>query len=77
MCYPLNLNRWRHRTATFTKENDEIKMLVIRPLSESDAKPFWGLRLRALKDNPDAFGASYEEEKETPIENIASRFQHV
>jgi len=33
----------------------------IRKLTELDIDEFWELRLRALKDNPEAFGGTYEE----------------
>ena len=35
--------------------------MQIRPLAEADATAFREVRLRALHDHPDAFGASYEE----------------
>ena len=33
----------------------------VRRLTEADAEAFWDIRLRALRDNPESFGASYEE----------------
>lgn len=48
--------------------------MLIRALTESDAKQFWNLRLRSLKESPEAFGASYEEEVNTPIDKLISRF---
>jgi ribosomal protein S18 acetylase RimI-like enzyme len=39
----------------------------IRSLAESEAEPFRALRLRALRDHPDAFGASYEEGRARPL----------
>jgi len=33
----------------------------IRKLKEEDGEALWALRLRALKDNPEAFAATYEE----------------
>ena len=33
----------------------------IRKLTEEDGEALWALRLRALKDNPEAFAATYEE----------------
>ncbi len=41
--------------------------IAINPLTEADAERFWSLRLRALRDHPEAFGPSYEEERATPI----------
>ncbi len=35
--------------------------MEVRILTEADAEVFWNIRLRALKDNPESFGASYEE----------------
>lgn len=48
--------------------------MLVRALTELDAKQFWNLRLRALRENPEAFGASYEEEVNTPIDRRISRF---
>jgi len=33
----------------------------VRKLTEADLDAFWELRLRALTDNPEAFGSTYEE----------------
>jgi ribosomal protein S18 acetylase RimI-like enzyme len=33
----------------------------VRKLTEDDLDAFWTLRLRALQDNPEAFGSTYEE----------------
>lgn len=35
--------------------------IEVRILGEADAEAFWNIRLRALRDNPESFGASYEE----------------
>jgi ribosomal protein S18 acetylase RimI-like enzyme len=35
--------------------------MEIRILTEKDAEAFWNIRLRALRDNPESFGSSYEE----------------
>lgn len=48
--------------------------MLKRVLTEVDAKQFWALRLRALKENPEAFGAAYEEEINTPIDKLIDRF---
>lgn len=45
----------------------------IRTLSESDVELYRPLRLQALRDDPSSFGASYEEELNKPVEQIASR----
>ena len=33
----------------------------VRVLTEKDAEAFWKIRLRALQEDPESFGASYEE----------------
>jgi ribosomal protein S18 acetylase RimI-like enzyme len=40
---------------------------VIRTLTADDAASFQALRLRSLKDHPEAFGSAYEDEKDTPL----------
>jgi GNAT superfamily N-acetyltransferase len=47
--------------------------IVIRLLDASDAQAFQELRLHALASNPEAFGASYEEEASLPVETVRSR----
>ena len=47
--------------------------IVIGSLTEADAERFWSLRLRALRDHPEAFGRSYEEERATPIAEARAR----
>lgn len=51
-------------------------MLEIRQLFEDDVRAYWDLRLRALKENPEAFSASYEEDKDISIEIITSKFKN-
>ncbi len=45
----------------------------IRALTKADAIPYRNLRLRALKEHPEAFGASYEESAKMPIAHFAER----
>lgn len=45
--------------------------MEVRILKETDAEAFWNIRLRALRDNPDSFGASYEEILERGIAGVA------
>jgi RimJ/RimL family protein N-acetyltransferase len=36
-------------------------LVLVRKLTENDLDTFWALRLRALTDNPESFGSTYEE----------------
>ncbi len=47
--------------------------ICIRELTGDDASEFRSLRLRALGEHPDAFGSSYEMERDVPIEATAKR----
>lgn len=47
--------------------------LAIRPLTSADATAYRALRLQALRDHPDAFGASYEDEAARSLEMTARR----
>jgi RimJ/RimL family protein N-acetyltransferase len=46
----------------------------IRTLEPSDAELFRSFRLRGLRENPEAFGSTYEEESIMPVEKRRSHF---
>ncbi|MEB2280564.1 GNAT family N-acetyltransferase [Lysinibacillus xylanilyticus] len=46
-----------------------------RLLIAADAEAYRNLRLEALQNNPEAFGSSFEKEKDNPIELFAGRFE--
>lgn len=50
--------------------------LEIRVLSKRDLDPFWKLRLRALREEPEAFGAAHEEFLERPHSEIANQLRN-
>lgn len=45
----------------------------IRPLDAGDAAIYWPVRLRALKEHPDAFGAACDDQRDLPLEQAAAR----
>jgi ribosomal protein S18 acetylase RimI-like enzyme len=47
----------------------------IRVLTETDAVRWRDLRLRMLREHPDAFGTSYEEALASPLETYAQRLR--
>lgn len=47
--------------------------MLVRMLGPADATLYRSLRLRALREHPDAFTSSYEEERECPVEAAAQR----
>ncbi len=49
--------------------------MYIRQFKQEDASEYWALRLRALKECPESFGASYEEEKDKPLSSIEQRLK--
>jgi NAD(P)-dependent dehydrogenase (short-subunit alcohol dehydrogenase family) len=49
--------------------------IVVRELTEADAEEFLALRLRALREHPEAFGSSYEEWRDRAIAEIARRLR--
>jgi GNAT superfamily N-acetyltransferase len=61
MNYPCDLHSW-------TKQQ-----LSIRRLAAHDAPDYQPLRLRALREHPEAFGSSLEDEQPLPLEQVARR----
>ncbi len=49
--------------------------MEIRTLTEADVEVFWQVRLRGLRENPEAFGSSYEESVKEPMEQVAGRLR--
>lgn len=49
--------------------------LTVRRLRADEAETFWALRLRGLKEHPESFGASYEEDAALPMERVRARLE--
>lgn len=49
--------------------------MEVRVLTETDVEEYHGVRLRSLQEHPEAFGASYEEEKEVSLEKVATQLK--
>ncbi|MDQ3588856.1 MAG: GNAT family N-acetyltransferase, partial [Actinomycetota bacterium] len=47
----------------------------IRQLAAHDAPVYQPLRLRALREHPEAFGSSPEDEQPLPLEQVARRLE--
>ena len=50
--------------------------MAIRVLTEPDAATYWELRLRALKEDPDPFGTTYEEAAARPLSQTTERLRN-
>ncbi len=49
--------------------------MEIRLLTEADAATFWAVRLRALREHPEAFDWSFDELRDTPPVAVNSNFR--
>ncbi|OZI71744.1 GNAT family N-acetyltransferase [Bordetella genomosp. 12] len=52
-----------------------MQTFSIRPLGPQDASDFKALRLAALRETPEAFGSSYEEEQLVTVEEWARKLE--
>ncbi|HYO51574.1 GNAT family N-acetyltransferase [Archangium sp.] len=48
---------------------------IIRMLLPSEAAAFWALRLRALREHPECFASSVEEEENLPLDVVRARLE--
>lgn len=55
------------------KQLDHADDVTIRPLTVADVDRYWPLRLRALYEEPGAFGSSYEDQCDRDIADVAAR----
>jgi ribosomal protein S18 acetylase RimI-like enzyme len=49
--------------------------LTIRMLRPSEAAVFWSLRLRALREHPESFASSFEDEENVPLDVVRARLE--
>jgi ribosomal protein S18 acetylase RimI-like enzyme len=49
--------------------------VLIRALAPDDAPAFLALRLRGLREHPEAFSSSYEEERESALADVERRLE--
>lgn len=49
--------------------------MLIRPLTATDAIRYQPLRLRGLREHPEAFAPAFEEEQQLSLETVATRLQ--
>ena len=49
--------------------------MLIRSLTATDAARYQPLRLRALREHPEAFASAFEEEQQLSLETVAKRLQ--
>ncbi|CAN5718626.1 GNAT family N-acetyltransferase [soil metagenome] len=52
-----------------------VTRMKIRTLHAEDAQTVHALRLRSLREHPEAFGGAYEDEVNFPIERVVERLQ--
>lgn len=44
--------------------------MEIRPLTENDVETFWQMRLRSLRECPEAYSSSYEDHRDWPMDRV-------
>jgi ribosomal protein S18 acetylase RimI-like enzyme len=60
--------------STLVNQPAEVNM-VLRPLTAADAEAYQALRLRSLREHPEAFALALEEEETTSLDAVARRLE--
>jgi ribosomal protein S18 acetylase RimI-like enzyme len=61
----------------YLRESQAMDDVEIRPLDENDADDFQRVRLRALKEHPEAFGRSWELQLGIPMSEVADNLRTI
>ncbi|WP_029880628.1 MULTISPECIES: GNAT family N-acetyltransferase [unclassified Paenibacillus] len=58
------------------KEGQKEDMFILRNIRRDEAEHYWPLRLEALKNHPEAFGASFEMSIQLPMSEVQERIHN-
>lgn len=58
------------------KKGQKEDMFILRNIRSDEAEQYWPLRLEALKNHPEAFGASFEMSVQLPMSEVQERIHN-
>ncbi|MDN8592553.1 GNAT family N-acetyltransferase [Paenibacillus sp. 11B] len=58
------------------KKGQKEDMFILRNIRSDEAEQYWPLRLEALKNHPEAFGASFEMSIQLPMSEVQERIHN-
>lgn len=58
------------------KKGQKEDMFILRNIRRDEAEQYWPLRLEALKNHPEAFGASFEMSVQLPMSEVQERIHN-